>query len=364
MVESKEIQPKIGTVLFETFTAHWCNNCGFHREAQYRHAHEYSQRRILPISMNTLDENDLETTGMSQPENYDRFKYYGGTGVPLSLFNGEVVSVSSTTDSPFAPDRIKGRKYSGSSSEYWKLRAVFDTVQKSYAVPICVSGELNGVDGKATLWYQLPEDAEESKIVALFAIVQDNIYYYSDNGEKEHHFVVRQFIKEENSQTYTHQLPKSSNFYSFIFKTKKMPENFEIIPDDSILVCFLQNKETKQILSVTKYNLGNKAKSNAEVFTEKDVVFITPGEKILSKFYITNFGPQILTAECKIIGDSDITANPELIQTTILPGATNEISFAIQTPSTLLPGSSYKLTIAIKTSEGESLAKEILIKTK
>jgi hypothetical protein len=99
MVESKEIQPKIGTVLFETFTAHWCNNCGFHREAQYRHAHEYSQRRILPISMNTLDENDLETTGMSQPENYDRFKYYGGTGVPLSLFNGEVVTVSSTAES-------------------------------------------------------------------------------------------------------------------------------------------------------------------------------------------------------------------------------------------------------------------------
>lgn len=363
-VESMAIPQKQGTVLFETFTAHWCNNCGFHREAQYRLAHEYSQRRILPISMNTLDENDLETTGMTQPENYDRFKYYGGTGVPLSILNGEVVTVSSTTDSPFAADRIKGRKYSGSSFEYWKLRAAFDAVQKSYTVPICVSGDYDGESGNATLWHQLPEDVDESQIVALFAIMQDNIFYYSENGEKEHHFVVRQFIKEENSPTYTHQLQKSSNFYSFNFRTKKMPENFEIIPNDSMLVCFLQNKETKQILSVTKYNLGSKVKPRAEVFAEKDTVFMLPGERVSSKFFISNFGSRILTADYTIEGDSGITVFPATTQTIILPGATNDCFFSIQAPSTFVSGSSGKLTITLKTSEGESLTKEILINSK
>lgn len=363
-VENLTIPQKLGTVLFETFTAHWCNNCGFHREAQYRLAHEYAQRRILPIAMNTLDENDLETTGMTQPENYDRFKYYGGTGVPLSILNGEVVTVSSTTDSPFAADRIKGRKYSGSSFEYWKLRAAFDAVQKSYTVPICVSGDYNGVDGNATLWYELPEDMDESQIVAFFALAQDNIYYYSENGEKEHHFVVRQFIKEENSPTYTHHLQKSSNFFSFSFKTRKMPENFEIIPDDSMIVCFLQNKETKQILSVTKYNLGNKTKPRAEFFAEKDTVFMFPGERVSSKFFITNFGSKMLIADYAIEGDSGITVFPSATHTRILPGSTNDCFFSILAPSTFVSGSTGKLTITIRTLEGEILTKEILINSK
>lgn len=350
-----------GTVLFETFTAHWCNNCGFHREAQYRLAHEYSLRRIQPIAMNTLDENDLEVTGMTQPENYDRFKMYDGTGVPLSILNGEIVTASSTTDSPFAADRIKGRKYSGSSFEYWKLRSSFDSVQKTHPMQMNVSGKFDGEAGSAMFWYELPDEIDTSGLNAYFAIVQDNIFYYSDNGEKEHHFVVRQFIKEENSPTYTHQLQKSSNHYSFDFRTRKMPANFEIVPDDCILICFVQSKNTKQILGVARCFLGSQNLSKVEVFVEKSMIHALPGSTQSVKLYIANVGTQ------NELIDISATAQEQIIpslseQKVIVPvGSTKAVALTIQVPSTFPVGSNTKLIISVRNVENKMTTKELFI---
>lgn len=360
-IENQAEYQRLGTVLFETFTAHWCNNCGFHREAQYRLAHEYSLRRIQPIAMNTLDENDLEVTGMTQPENYDRFKMYDGTGVPLSILNGEIVTASSTTDSPFAADRIKGRKYSGSSFEYWKLRSSFDSVQKAHPMQMNVSGEFDGESGSAMLWYELPDEIDASGLNAYFAIVQDNIFYYSDNGEKEHHFVVRQFIKDDTSQTYTHQLQKSSNHYNFNFKTRKMPTNFEIIPDDCILVCFVQSRNTKQILGVARCFLGSPILSKIELFAEKSTIHSLPGGTQSIKLYIANVGTQNELIDISAVAQEQITPSLSEQKIIVPVGSTKTVALTIQVPTNFPVGSKAKLTITVRNSKNQTTTKELFI---
>lgn len=114
-----------GTVVFETFTAHWCDTCGFHREAQYRLVDEFGRRRILPVAYHVLDDED--ETGMTTAGNFSRFQMYDGQGVPLSVMNGAVLKVTRPDDqsTKYAADRIQGRKYSvrhsstGSSAQRW-----------------------------------------------------------------------------------------------------------------------------------------------------------------------------------------------------------------------------------------------------
>ncbi|NLI40067.1 MAG: hypothetical protein GX421_02595 [Caldisericales bacterium] len=327
MTVTKGADQSLRTCLLETFTAHWCENCGFHREAQCRMAQEYGPRKVLPVAYYTLDENDLEETGITQPGNFERFKLYGGQGVPLTVFNGEVVNFVSGSENRFAPDRIRGRRYSGSTFEYWRMRAAFDASDKIQKLSMLLS--TTAKDGKGNIWFSVggqgqPEDID---LNIIFLLVEDNIYYYSENGEKEHHFVIRDILAQKRIRT------GKENYVDFFdFAVKKMPEGYDVKLDNSRIVAFAQNPKTLAVLGATSVELGPRNYYDFDVFSNSGNRMFTPGSTHSVDFFVSNLSNlnQDFTIIASITGGLDLNLSPKTMS--LGPGQYGKISSYFSIP--------------------------------
>ncbi len=327
MTITKSVDQSLRTCLLETFTAHWCENCGFHREAQCRMAQEYGPRKVLPVAYYTLDENDLEETGMTQPGNFERFKLYGGQGVPLTAFNGEVVNFASGSENRFAPDRIKGRRYSGSTFEYWKMRAAFDASDKIQKLSMLLSATAKGDEGKIWISVSALDQPEGLDVNLVFLLVEDNIYYYSENGEKEHHFVVRDIIAQKKIKA-----GKENYVDSFEFAVKKMPEGYDVKLSNSRIVAFAQNPKTLAVLGATSVELGARDYFDFDIFSNSEDRTFTPGSTQSVEFFISNLSNlnQDFIITASITGGLDLNFSPETMS--LGPGQFGKISSYFSVP--------------------------------
>ncbi len=350
LITSQLVSQKYATVFQETFTAHWCLTCGFHREAQYRLLSEYGQRYLLPVAYNTLDEGDVETTGMTQPENFERFKLYDGTGVPMSVFGGKVANISGSTntDLRLAADRIRGRRYSGSTFEYWKFRATLDASLEYAKTSMVLSGTYDGERGTAWLKVDNLGIPAESDISLVFLLVEDGIYYYSENGEKDHHAVVRAIIKEGNK---TLQIKKEQTF-SFDFATKPMPEGFEINPERSRLVAFLQDVKTREIYGCTFCALGDRKQNNFELFKEKKDYVARPETKFKAVLYLVNSGNLASKYAVKTSADESISVEVSPLDIELGPVGGQTIELTIGVPVNWPLDKGTDVTIFVTDSQG------------
>ncbi|MCK5743215.1 MAG: hypothetical protein KAH30_00595 [Caldisericia bacterium] len=270
-IKSKATGVTHGTVLLETFTAHWCNPCGFHREAQYRLAEEYGRRHVLPVAYHVMDEED--ETGMTTDLNFSRFKMYGGAGVPLSLMNGKKLNISGNGDKTvrYAHDRIRGRKYSGTTFEYWKLRAELNASPKIN--PLILQFSATHENNTGTIFLRIKESDRNKgrQAKAFFLLIEDGIDYFSSNGEIQHNYIVRDFLTRDSSdEAYTPVILGRERIVNFDYILPVLPDGYQMVYENLSVIAFVQDEKTKNILGVHWYDLSAPMFCESELFTSGD----------------------------------------------------------------------------------------------
>lgn len=270
------------TQLLENFTAHWCEPCGFQREAQYRIFAEYGPRAFMPVAYYVMDDADLELTGFTRPDNYERFLMYEGQGVPVNVIDGEMQKMPDN-GKQLAHDRIRGRKYSGSTQEYLKLRGDFDLSPHRLGYHMNIWSSFDQKAGSVKV--EIPdydfEKNTENELVLL--LTEDDIEYSSSNGEDSHHFVVRTIISKHMTST-----QKAGSFLLVNFEIPKMPSGFEVRPDHCRVVGFLQNKKTLKVSAVGWCIPDNKLIAEPIVFFDSKQSSISANSLVPVNIIISN----------------------------------------------------------------------------
>jgi DNA-binding beta-propeller fold protein YncE len=293
----------ISTQILEEFTAHWCEPCGYQREATYRVFQEYGPRSVQPVAYHVMDDGDLETTGMTRPENYERFTMYGGTGVPLNLINGEPQKVYQN-GKQLAYDRLRGRKYSGTSNDYLKMRGDLDLLSKKLPYQMNVWGTFEKGSGRIKIEtpnFDFNKDTDHELIVLL---VEDNIEYNSANGENIHHFVVRSILND-----YWSNKISEDRTISFDYSIPKMPEGFEPDSKNCRIVAFLQNKKTLKVQSVGWHVLQNVIDEKPQVFLDSRQPAVSPNASIPLTIYVSNISDRWKEYSFNLVLPDNITAD-------------------------------------------------------
>ena len=321
-----------GTVVFETFTAHWCDTCGFHREAQYRLVDEFGRRRILPVAYHVLDDED--ETGMTTAGNFSRFQMYDGQGVPLSVMNGAVLKVTRPDDqsTKYAADRIQGRKYSGTTFEYWKLRSEMDSAAKSNPAVLYLSVEMRDDLSGGHIWLKADQDSipRDKELEAVLLLVQDGIEYFSANGESQHHAVVKHIIEPDGDDIGT-SISKDKSVIDFEFSIPSFPEGFELLPDNSYVLAFLQDSNSKRVYGSVWYNLGLEKKCSLELYAGDGNRIIQPGRQLRIDVYVSNTGTCVQHINLSANTNKDIVIKLMNQDFDVAPGQTVSVPMYLTT---------------------------------
>lgn len=315
------------TVLLETFTAHWCEPCGYQREAGYRMFSEYSGRAIIPVAYHVMDDADFAITGLTRPENFEQFKKYGAEGVPLNVYDGDPAKPVSN-GKQLAHDRIRGRKYSGSTGEYWKMRGDFDQEFRRAKYQLNVAGTITGSTG--SVYVEIPgcnlENQTENELIIL--LTEDDIEYNSSNGEQYHHFVVRIIASRYKKTEET-----SGSALRMTFDIPKMPEGFEINPLKARFVAFLQNRKTQKVASAGWCDIDSMKESEPVVFIDSKSSPIQPNSLIPVKVDISNTSMFWKRFRLSALTNSSATANPLADEEYIGANSAKTIIFNVDTSS-------------------------------
>lgn len=316
---------KQSTILQEVFTAHWCEPCVLQREAGYRIYCEYGPRYFMPVAYHVMDDADMETTGITRPENYERFKIYGGTGVPQVANNGELMKLL-TNSKQLAHDRISGRKYSGTTNDYYKMRGDLDSVNKLQDFQLNVWGSI--AKSKGNVFIEAPgydfENNTENELVVL--LTEDDIEYGSTNGENYHHFVVRLI-----ATSHMDSIEKTSSFCRLSFNIPEMPEGFAIKQENCKIVAFIQKKDTRKIIACGWYKLDNPQDSNPIVFAAERAPAASKGALAYLKLYVTNPSNRWKNFILDLSSDSGTTVSSDIKSLTVGSFATNQFTVKLDT---------------------------------
>lgn len=301
---STEQNPQ-STVLLETFTAHWCEPCGFQREAGYRMFSEYSGRSIIPVAYHVMDDADFTITGFTRPENFEQFKKYGAEGVPLNVLDGDPAKAVANAKQ-LAHDRIRGRKYSGSTNEYWQMRGDFDQEFKRARYQLNVSGTIDESSG--TVYVEIPgynlENQTENELIIL--LTEDDIEYNSSNGEQYHHFVVRLVASKYKKTEET-----NGSMLRMSFGIPKMPEGFDINPVKARFVAFLQNRKTQKVVSSGWCDIDSVESKDPVAFLDSKNPSIQPNSFVPVKVNVSN--PSMAWKRFRLSATTNSSATVSLI---------------------------------------------------
>lgn len=334
---------KQSTILQEVFTAHWCEPCVLQREAGYRIYCEYGPRHFMPVAYHVMDDADLMTTGMTRPENYERFKVYGGSGVPQVANNGELMKLL-TNSKQLAHDRISGRKYSGTTNDYYKMRGDIDSLNKLQDFQLIIWGGIDQNVGNAFI--EIPgydfENNTENELVVL--LTEDDIEYGSTNGEDYHHFVVRLI-----ATGHTKSIEKTKSFCRLTFDIPDMPEGFRIKPENSRLVAFVQRKDTKKVIACGWFKLNNPVNAEPAVFTSDRSPIASRGALVQMTFFVTNPSSRWKRLKVELSSDAGTTVSSDVKSLTIGSCATVPLSVKLDTTDT--SSSAGMITIKVSLSD-------------
>ncbi|MEZ4811884.1 MAG: hypothetical protein R2883_00065 [Caldisericia bacterium] len=365
-IETESAGDVQGTVLYETFTAHWCNPCGYHREASYRLSEEYGRRNIMPIAFHVMDEDD--ETGMTTDLNFSRFKMYGGTGVPLSVMNGKTLNVSGNGEigSKFAPDRIRGRKYSGTTFEYWKLRAEYNSIPRVKPLILKLSAEIDD-KGKGSIYLRVDESKINTGRLArvYFLLVEDGIEYYAENGEIQHNYVVRDFLKPNDDESvYSDIVLGKERNINFDFELPEMTEGFELNRDNLTLVAFVEDIKTKNVIGSHFMDLSAPVICTSELFTSGDTSL---NRGIQSKVYIhvSNIGSCTKSFSISVSQGSEYMSM-ELTDNffVITPGETKTATLYLSLLKDVDNKNDLFINISAKDSDNKTYSRKVLFSSK
>lgn len=345
------------TVLLETFTAHWCEPCGYQREAGYRMFSEYSGRAVIPVAYHVMDDADFTITGFTRPEHFEQFKKYGAEGVPLNVFDGNPAKTVSN-GKQLAHDKIRGRKYSGSTNEYWKMRGDFDQEFKRSKYQLNVSGTINETSG--TVYVEIPdcnlENQTENELIIL--LTEDDIEYNSTNGEQYHHFVVRLIANK-----YKKTEEANGSMLRMSFEIPKMPEGFSINPMKARFVAFLQNRKTQKVISAGWCDVDSIKESKPIVFVDSKSPPVQQNSFVPVKIVVSNLSTAWKQFRLSATSNSDAVCRPQLDMVYVGANTAKTLIVNLDTSSVQTLPDNLTMTIELTDENGQKYKYDLNLST-
>jgi sugar lactone lactonase YvrE len=297
------------TVLGELFTATWCLNCVYSHMAMDQLYEEMGKETVTFIEYYVDSTSDHPVPRLSWIESEQRMKWYmSDKGLPTIFFDGTDYLKGVSTDNN-TPEAKKARMYDDyrrkvvekskeSSAVTISVRSIFDSKRRIGKVHASV----NALDN---LPYKNPH--------IYFAVIESHIPYNAVNGDKFHHFVLRDFITPANDDKYDYlgtamKLPSGDTF-----GTKG--DTFEIDVDFSLLdffnlanislVVFVQDNVTKQVLQSATYPVKVINYRSFDVVSDGSLVQKkTKGETGSIQFDIINDGTIRDTYQVRVLNKS------------------------------------------------------------
>ena len=285
------------TVLGELFTAIWCINCVHSHRAMDRLYEELGKERVVFIEYYVDSVDDHPSPRLSWVESEQRMKWYqSDKGLPTIYFDGtdyiKGVPTGLADDSNEGKDKAMYESYSKKVQEKLKepslvnisLKSSFDSAKKV---------------GKASATVTALDNIPYKDPRIYFALTESKIPFVAINGDKFHHFVLRDFVTPKNDDLNDYlgtpmKLPTGETF-------GKKGDTFDINVEFKLkdiynltnvsLVVFVQDNITKKVLQTMEFpvkviNIKNfEFISDGNLFQER-----IKGEEATISTYIVNNG--------------------------------------------------------------------------
>ncbi len=209
-------------VVLELFTATWCGPCARYGPLADK-IHDQFPREII------LVRNQVWQDGLDTKETNNRANFYGIKGVPSLVINGKYVI------------------HPGYYNEILKIVGDFLNEKPLYIIKI---EDLKIINNKVSFKIKIESLDKKTRNLKLFVILSENLVHYEGrNGEKEHRFVIRDYIPDERGTS----LKINPKELLEIMVEYNLQRDFS--PNKFSIVVFLQDISTKEIFNGEKVQL-------------------------------------------------------------------------------------------------------------
>ncbi|MCE5223149.1 6-bladed beta-propeller [bacterium] len=246
------------TVLGELFTAIWCINCVHSHTAMDRLYGELGKEKVAWIEYYVDSTADLPAPRLAYTESEQRMKWYmSDKGLPTCFFDGTeyLKGVPNMDDDSF---EAKARRM----YESYREKVIEKSKEPSF-ISISSRSRFDSKNRKGNITANITAlDSIPYKDPRLyFALIESNIPFNAINGDKVHHFVLRDYItpKNDNLTDYLGIPMKKGSGEKFGLKgdTFEQSVSFDVLDIYDInnlsMVVFVQDNVTKRVLQTQVY---------------------------------------------------------------------------------------------------------------
>lgn len=209
-------------VVLELFTATWCGPCAIYGPLVDKIYDQFPREAILV-------RNQVWHDGLDTRETNNRANFYGIRGVPTLVING---------------------KYSIHPGSYNEILKIVGDLIKENPLYIIKIQDLKRNNAKISFKIKIESLDKSKRNLKLFVILLENLVHYEGrNREKEHRFVIRDYIPDEkgtNLKINPQELLETKIEYN-------LPKNFS--SNKFSVVVFLQDVSTREIFNGEKIQL-------------------------------------------------------------------------------------------------------------
>ena len=246
------------TVLGELFTAIWCIKCVYSHRAMDRLYEEMGKEKVAWIEYYVDSTADLPIPRLAYAESEQRMKWYmADKGLPTIFFDG--------TDYLKGVPNLEDDSDEGKTKRMYEayLEKVIEKSKEPSLVSISAKGRFDSAkrEGNITAVIKALDTIPYKDPRLYFALTESNIPYVAINGDKIHHFVLRDFVspKNDNQTDYMGTPMKKTNGEKFGFKGDvfELSVSYDVLSLYNInnlsMVVFVQDNVTKRVLQTQVY---------------------------------------------------------------------------------------------------------------
>lgn len=209
-------------VILELFTATWCGPCARYGPLVDKIYNQFSNKVILL-------RNQVWQDGLDTKETNNRAEFYKIDGVPTLVING---------------------KYSIHPGYYYEILEIINDILKEKPIYSIEIYDLKKNNNKITFKVGIESFAETTKNLKFFVILYEKLVHYEGrNGEKEHRFVIRDYIPDDKGTSLKIN-PRESLELKVEFD---LPKNYS--RNKFSIAVFLQDSVTQEIYNGEKIEL-------------------------------------------------------------------------------------------------------------
>jgi len=247
------------TVLGELFTATWCLGCIYSHTSLMRIMNLLGPDYASFVSYYVDSTSDHPVPRLSWIESEQRMKWYmSDKGLPTIFFGGTDYLKGVSTDNN-TPEAKKERMYKDYIKKVFEKTFMPSPLRIQSKLLFDSEKRVGKIHASVQAFENLPFKDPRLQI----AFIESNIQYNAVNGDKNHHFVLRDFMTntndDKNDSLGTPMILLSGETFGKKGDTFNLEVDFSLLdiynPDNLSIVMFVQDNSTKKVLQSVSYPL-------------------------------------------------------------------------------------------------------------